>query len=643
MCGFAGLLFDSAVDSLPLESMIKTLQHRGPDSLGVWRNESKGVGLAHARLAILDLSTAGQQPMQSQSGRYVIVFNGEIYNHYELRLLLEKEKYIHNWRGHSDTETLLACFEYWGITSTIEKAVGMFAFAVWDNIENVLILARDRLGEKPLYYGWQGGVFLFGSELKALKAHNKFNDNIDRKALDAYTRFGYVPAPKSIYKGIYKLTPGTLLLVKSGGKSFELVQYWSFLEIARKGIVNPFQGSDDDAVKVLEDRLARSVKMQQISDVPLGAFLSGGVDSSTVVALMQANSSRPVQTFTIGFDEKQYNEADNAKAVAKYLGTEHIDLLVTPGEARNVIPILPALYDEPFADSSQIPTFLVSKLARKSVKVCLSGDGADELFGGYNRYLWGSKINSIPFPIRYVLSSTVNMISPQQWDSLNEAMKPFLPKSLRFGMVGNKIHKTAAILKEKSVEEIYFSLVSSWTKPESLVKLCESGYNRIKLWNQLEDFNYVELKMMGLDVLTYLPNDILQKVDRAAMGVSLEVRVPFLDHRIIDLAWSMPLNFKVRNGVSKWVLRELLFKYVPRELIERPKMGFGVPIDLWLRGPLREWAEALLNEQRLFREGFFHPIPIRQKWEQHLSGKYNWQQFLWNILMFQAWYQDQSS
>lgn len=642
MCGFAGSLGAGECNENSLRRMVATLRHRGPDDYGLWFDHSVAIGLVHARLSILDLSPAGHQPMTSESGRYVIVFNGEIYNHQRLRAEIEQTGQAFNWRGHSDTETLLAGFYAWGIEDTLRKSVGMFAFAVWDKQTHTLTLARDRLGEKPLYYGWQGDTFLFGSELKALKAHPAFDAEIDRDALTDFMRYSYIPAPQSIYRGIHKLLPGTLLSVRAGERAgSKSVPYWSLLDVARDGLQAAFTGSDAEALQGLEARLSEAVALQQISDVPIGAFLSGGIDSSTIVALMQAQSILPIRTFTIGFDDLQYNEAVHARAVARHLGTDHTELYVTPEEARAVIPQLPMLYDEPFGDSSQIPTFLVSHLARRSVTVSLSGDAGDELFGGYNRYAWTRKLLKVPAPLRRTLAVGLSALSPAQWDRIYSAMEPMLPSSLQVRMPGDKAHKLSQVLAVDSDVSVYQSLVSTWSNPDTVVLGGRGAMNLSSAWDALSDFDALECRMMALDALTYLPDDILCKVDRASMGVSLESRVPFLDHRVVEYAWGLPLHMKMRNGQGKWILRQLLYKYVPKELIERPKMGFGVPIDVWLRGPLREWAEDLLSETRLEREGFFNPAPIRQKWAEHLSGQRNWQYHLWNVLMFQAWLEKQ--
>lgn len=639
MCGLTGVL-GVGPDASPerLSAMVASLRHRGPDDADVWCDEGAGIGIGHARLAIVELSAAGRQPMRSVSGRYVLAFNGEIYNHEKLRVELAGEGRAPAWRGHSDTETVLAGFEAWGITATIQKMVGMFAVAVWDARDRALTIARDRLGEKPLYYGWQGSAFIFGSELKALKAHPAFAAGIDRNALAAFIRYGYIPAPMSIFGGIHKLPPATLLTVtNAGSREGRPVPYWSLLDVARQGMREPFTGSDAEAQRELEATLADAVSGQQMSDVPLGAFLSGGIDSSVIVSLMQAQSSRPVHTFTIGFDSEQYNEAVQAAAVARHLGTDHTELYVTPEQARNVIPRLPRLYDEPFADSSQIPTFLVSQLARQHVTVSLSGDAGDELFGGYNRYSWTRKVMAVPAPARRLAAVALTALSPTQWERVASALRPLTPASLRMRMPGHKAHKLAAVLGVRSEAELFHRLISIWSDPDAIVIDGRDPVDLRAAWDSLADFPSTEQRMMALDALAYLPDDILCKVDRAAMGVSLETRVPFLDHRVVALAWRLPLHMKIREGQRKWILRQILYKHVPRELVERPKMGFGVPIDAWLRGPLREWAEDLLDQSRLRQEGYLRPGSIRQLWAEHLSAKRDWQYPLWNVLMFQAW------
>lgn len=649
MCGFAGFLVSgNLIQNIDAKSvlhqMADAINKRGPDSDGYWVDDSAGIGLAHRRLAIVDLSPAGAQPMTSSSGRYVLVFNGEVYNHLVLRAEMERFRGPpHGWGGHSDTETLLAGFDAWGIEGTLQHAIGMFAFAVWDKHTRTLTLARDRLGEKPLYYGWQGrgaqAAFLFGSELTALRRHPAFAADINRDALAMYMRHNCIGGAHSIFSGIHKLEPGHMLSVSLAAPKPVVRAWWSGAAVARQGVAQPFAGSPHEAIDALEALLRDAVGQQMMADVPLGAFLSGGIDSSTVVALMQVQSSRPVRTFSIGFHEAGYNEAEHAKAVARHLGTDHTELYVTAQQALDVIPKLPSLYSEPFADSSQIPTFLVSQLARQHVTVSLSGDAGDEMFCGYNRYqmtagLW-SKLSRIPRPLRQMAASLITAVPSTTWDKLGAV----LPMS----RVGDKLHKGAAVLGSRSVADLYRGMVSHWAEPANIVLGATEPASVIAgAAPNLLGLNDVE-RMMALDMLSYLPDDILAKVDRAAMGVSLETRVPFLDHRVVEFAWSLPLHYKLRNGVTKWPLRQVLYRHVPRELIERPKMGFGVPIDQWLRGPLRDWAESLLSESRLRQEGFFDPAPIRRKWAEHLSGQRNWQYHLWDVLMFQAWLEENHS
>lgn len=673
MCGllgfFGGIAGDVDSDEALLRRMADTLVHRGPDDGGCWCDSEQRIGLGHRRLAVVDLSPTGYQPMVSASGRYVIAFNGEIYNHLDLRGGLDKSARPHlsptlshegrvdagdgrreiSWRGRSDTETLLAGIEAWGLEATLKKSIGMFAIALWDRQTRTLTLARDRMGEKPLYYGWQGSgnerVFLFGSELKALKTHPAFCAEIDRNSLALLMRHSYIPAPYSIYRSIAKLRPGCLLTVSLNQREPRVMPYWSGKQVVEDGLAQPFAGSASDAVDALEKLLKNAIRQQMMADVPLGAFLSGGIDSSTVVALMQAQSSRPVKTFTIGFNEEGYNEAVHAKAVAQYLGTEHTELYVSPQQAMKVIPRLPSLYDEPFADSSQIPTFLVSQMARQHVTVSLSGDAGDELFGGYNRYVMASRLwarlEHLPVSVRRMLASAITAVSPKAWDALAKPLLVMLPKGTGAVQVGDKLHKGAGVLASRTTAELYRGMVSHWSDPASLVLGAEEPATVLTDPTRQPLVNSEVERMMALDMLSYLPDDILTKVDRAAMGVSLETRVPFLDHRVVEFAWRLPLTYKLHEGVGKWALRQVLYKHVPKELIERPKMGFGVPIDAWLRGPLREWAESLLDESRLKQEGFFHAEPIRQKWREHLSGERNWQYHLWDVLMFQAWLEAQ--
>lgn len=637
MCGLTGWLSRTGSNyfgdtDAQLRRMGDAIRSRGPDSAGTWFDLETGIGLCHRRLAVVDLTEAGHQPMMSHSGRYVIVFNGEIYNHLRLREALPDGK-TSRWRGHSDTETLLAGFEAWGVEKTLKQTIGMFAIALWDRAERTLLLARDRVGEKPLYYGWQGqgdrSTFLFGSELSALRAHPSFHAEIDRDSLSLLLRYNCIGGTHSIFKGIKKLSPGCFLKVSLDLPEPIIHRYWSSVEIAQKGVAQPFTGTAEDAVDTLEILLKDAISQQMMADVPLGAFLSGGIDSSTVVALMQSQTAQPVKTFTIGFNESNYNEAEHAKAVALHLGTQHTDLYVTPRQVIDIIPQLPSLYCEPFADASQIPTFLVSKLARQHVTVSLSGDAGDELFCGYNRYqitasTW-EKLRRIPQPLRRFAGKIITSLSPTTLDR----MAGFLPIS----RIGDKLHKGAGVMASTTISELYQGMTSYWPDPASVVINSQDSY---KLTPPLDGLNDVET-MMALDLLTYLPDDILTKVDRAAMGVSLESRVPFLDHRIIEFAWSLPLEYKLRHGITKWPLRQILYKYVPQKLIERPKIGFGIPIGTWLRGPLREWSEDLLAEDSLKRSGIFDPKPIRLKLREHMSGRRNWQDSLWSILMFQSW------
>jgi len=611
MCGIAGFV----QRGVPIEGMggialgmVRQIRHRGPDDFGFWGEAEHGIALAHARLSILDLSPTGRQPMQSSAGRYTIVFNGEIYNHLELRARLPD----FNWRGSSDTETLLAAVEAWGVEGALRETASMFALAIWDAAEHCLYLARDRLGEKPLYYGWQGDVFLFGSELKALKAHPLFAPEIDRQALAFYARNGFIGAPQTIYRGIRKLMPGTILELRQGAASPVLRPYWDSQAAITHSKENGFSGDAHEAVAQLDEILKRSVKAQMLSDVPLGAFLSGGIDSSTIVSLMQSVSSRPVKTFTIGYGEKTHNEAIFARDVAKHLGTDHTELYVSSDDALNLVPELPTTYDEPFADSSQIPTMLVSRMARQHVTVALSGDGGDELFGGYGRYAAIS----------------------QRWRKLGLA-----PGLLRATMA--RILPPSAFqegIGARSLLDFYTFTNRQWKGFPSLV-LQDEGRTHAPSVPPILD-NDIE-KMMFADMTLYLPDDILAKVDRAAMATSLETRVPMLDHRVVEFAWSLPMAIKGRDGASKWPLKQVLYRYVPEALVNRPKMGFAVPVCQWLRGPLRDWAGGLLSADLMKAEGFFDVTAVQSEWKLHLSGRRDRSYGLWTILMFQAWLRSQ--
>ncbi|MGH9720029.1 MAG: asparagine synthase (glutamine-hydrolyzing) [Bryobacteraceae bacterium] len=648
MCGIAGYFDSPRPGSHDLmerlvRKMSDSMHHRGPDDEGAWVDDAAGIALGQRRLSILDLSPLGHQPMHSACGRYVITFNGEIYNHRDLRRRLESDGA--RFRGTSDTEVMLAAIAAWGLDAAVREFNGMFAFALWDRLERRLSLARDRAGEKPLYYARFGQTLLFGSELKALRAHPRFQGEIDRDALALFLRHSYIPAPYSIYQGVKKLPPGTTLTIAAcSGRLPQPEPYWSFQGAAQQGTANPFTGSDEEAVSELDALIRDSVKLRMEADVPLGAFLSGGIDSSTTVAAMQAQSSRPVRTFTIGFNEAGYNEAEQAKLVARHLGTEHTELYVTPTEAMAVIPTLASIYDEPFGDSSQIPTILVSQLARRHVTVSLSGDAGDELFGGYTRYSWGNNIwrktGWMPTSLKGAAARMLTALPVAGWEALFRCADPLMPARFRQRNPGHKLHKLAEVLTAGSSREMYMGLVSQWKHPERLVLGAHEPLTALSSegeWNRLPDLAH---QMMYLDSVTYLPDDILVKTDRASMSVSLEARVPLLDHRLIEMAWRLPLHMKIRNGQGKWLLRQVLNKYVPKKLTDRPKMGFAIPIDGWLRGALRPWAEDLLAERRLRSEGYFDPREIRQKWQEHLSGVRNWQYYLWNILMFQSWQEE---
>jgi asparagine synthase (glutamine-hydrolysing) len=640
MCGIAGYWDTKGSREDPLESLNRmgaALAHRGPDDSGTFHDVNTGIGLAFRRLSILDLSAEGHQPMFSSSGRYVIIFNGEVYNFDEMCAQLGP----HQWRGHSDTEVMLGAFERWGVEPAVQRFVGMFAFALWDRQDRRLHLVRDRLGIKPLYYGRAGSAFVFASELKAIWQHPDFNKEIDRNSLALYMRHNYVPSPHCIYKGLHKLQPGCILTLDSSTAAPQIRRYWSAKEIAQKGQESQLQVSDAEAVEQLHQLLLRAVRLRMISDVPLGAFLSGGVDSSAVVALMQTQSQRPVKTFTIGFHEEGYNEAIYAKRVAEHLGTDHTELYLTSQDSLDVIPLLPTMYDEPFSDSSQIPTYLVSKLARGSVAVSLSGDGGDELFGGYNRYALTKKfwnlVGPLPRPIRTLAASVLRAAPPDRIDTAFRILRPLLPKSLHYGTPGNKAHKLADFLLLDGPQAVYYRALSHSKNPSEIVLDSSEPSTIRECIAELSANMRIEEVMMLTDLLQYLPDDILTKVDRASMAVSLEARVPLLDHRVVEFAWKLPPRLKINKGDSKWILRQVLNKYVPRHLIERPKMGFGIPVDAWLRGPLRDWAETLLDERRLESEGYLRPGPIRKIWKAHLSGHGAWQYHLWDVLMFQSW------
>ncbi len=637
MCGIAGLWSGSGgggegeLAALAL-AMADRLAHRGPEDRGAWADPAAGVALGHRRLAIIDLSPAGRQPMPSADGRLVITFNGEIYNFAELRAELDREAAV-AWRGHCDTEVLLEAAARWGLEATLRKCVGMFALALWDRERNRLVLARDRLGVKPLYYGWQGDTFFFASELKALAAHPGFRPRLSREALALFLRHGYIPAPYCIYEGVFKLPAGSILTVEGPRPGDRAVShsFWSLEEVARRGLENPFAGPPEEAVERLEALLLDAVRLRLVADVPLGAFLSGGIDSSLVVALMQSLCPRPVKTFTIGFREEHFDEASHAKRVADSLGTDHTALYLTWDEARRVIPELPGLFDEPFADPSQIPTYLVSRLARREVTVSLSGDGGDELFAGYQTYAWMRSLSQgpgrFPRPARLCLAGLLRLLPATVWESLLPGRE-----------VGQRLHRLAEVLSARDQEEMYLRLISHWREPERLVGMAEppTHFTSPRPGPVSEQ---ILTRIMFLDGVTYLPDDILTKLDRASMAVALEGRVPLLDHRVVEFSWSLPLSLKVREGKPKWPLRQVLFRHVPHALVERPKHGFAVPLGEWLRGPLRPWAEEHLSPARLREEGVLAPDLVARRWAEHLAGGRNWQYSLWNVLMFQLWHQ----
>ncbi len=659
MCGLTGFLNrsrDQSADELlaVVGRMTETLHHRGPDDTGTWCDPATGIALGHKRLSIVDLSPAGHQPMASACGRFVIVYNGEVYNHSDLRGELAAKG--HSFRGHSDTEVLVEGFAEWGIVETIQRCIGMFAIAVWDTRLRELTLIRDRIGKKPLYYGRFGSTLLFGSELKALRAHPAFRGDINRHALGEFLKRSYLPGT-SIYRDVTQLRPGCSLTIRlddeawwTGNRVDPQQEYWTLDRAVSSGQDHPFAGSYEEAVTSLDRLLTDAVGCRMVADVPLGAFLSGGIDSSAVVALMQKQSPRPVKTFTIGFEEEEYNEAPFAKKVAEHLRTDHTELYVTSQQARDMIPRLPTMFDEPFADSSQVPTFLVSQLARQHVTVALSGDGGDELFCGYHRYfeaLFGFD-RSLASSGGSVLSRAVRSRAVGLLHALPDAVRQPLAQTCRSfgrlspGRLARLFQRVANVLGETNPNERYLRNMAHWRTDDRVV----SGASIIDEYEIPQDFwpaarnrspGEFQQCWQWYDTLTYLPGDVLAKVDRASMAVSLETRVPLLDHRVVEFAWTLPHSFQASDGVGKRILRSVLAQYVPSELFERPKVGFGVPIDFWLRGPLKDWAEDLLDEGRLKREGYLNPQPIRQKWAEHLSGAVNWHRWLWDVLMFQAW------
>jgi asparagine synthase (glutamine-hydrolysing) len=640
MCGIAGFIgLGSVFDfSIVAQNMGKALKHRGPDSNGQWIDEQHQVALVHQRLSIIDLSVHGHQPMHSVCQRYVMVFNGEIYNHQMLRSHLEEMEPI-VWRGHSDTETLLCAFRLWGVPKTLSLIIGMFAIALWDRQEKKLYLMRDRIGEKPLYYGFVNGHLVFSSELKAFKHFPGFKPEINLDALYQYLALDYIPAPLSIYQNIFKLKPGTYFEIGYQSET-KVHDYWRLQDVVEQAKKNPLM-DESLAVEQVKASLTESVKIQGISDVPLGAFLSGGIDSTTVVALMQSQTPKAIQTFTIGFDEKSFDESSLARQVAKHLGTEHHELILRLQDCQNMIPALAKIYDEPFADSSQIPTFFVSQMAHQKVKVAISGDAGDELFGGYSRYQLVPKawqtLKYFPKHLRKMIAQGVMLPSMDFYDQINS----LLPASYQLSHLGQKVYKLGNRLASfENVDDLYFSMLTKSIDPIALLAKqhqFRTGFFQKRELNRLED---IVDRMMFLDSIYYLPDDILTKVDRASMAVSLETRVPFLDPRVIEMAWRLPKEMKIRHGKGKWVLRKILQEYLPIDLIERPKMGFGIPLCAWLRGDLKAWVESLIEPHKLAMQGLLNPEYVQKMWREHQSGQRDWSSFLWNICMFQAWYEE---
>jgi asparagine synthase (glutamine-hydrolysing) len=644
MCGLTGLWFPSVggADALQgaVERMTATIVHRGPDDSGVWLDGAQGVALGFRRLSIVDLSPQGHQPMRSVSGRYTMVFNGEVYNHPTLRRDLQVAGAT--FRGRSDTEVMLAAFERWGIANALRRFVGMFAVAVWDAETRTLTLARDRLGIKPLFYYSEPGYLAFGSELKTLVAGSRFERVVDRNALAAYLRHLYVPAPHTIWRGARKLLPGHLLTVRDPGVPMPQPEpYWQLDDVTRAGHLARFDGSDEEAITALDALLGEAVAMRMVADVPVGALLSGGVDSSAVVALMQASSSRPVKTYTIAFDDPAHDESAHAARVARHIGTDHTEMMVSGREALEVVPRLPEMFDEPHADPSQIPTYLVCALARREVTVALTGDGGDELFGGYNRYVYASRmlprLRWLPRPARRLGAAGIGALAPEQWDKLYGVGASILPARLRHRFPGEKLHKTGRLLEVDGDEDRYRSLLSSWQSPTAIAPGTSEPQDGVgRAFQQGGPLELLD-RMMLADQGMYLPDDLLAKVDRASMAVSLEARVPILDHRVAEFSWRLPGRMRIRDGEGKWILRQLLYRRVPRELVDRPKVGFSVPIEAWLRGPLREWAQQLLAPSGLARDGMLDPAPIARAWERCLAGRGGEGLKLWAVLMFQAW------
>lgn len=651
MCGIVGVWSTDLNQSIDMESVVQSMSeainYRGPDDSGVWNDREAGVTLGHRRLAILDLTVSGHQPMRSNDKTRCLVFNGEIYNHLEIREQLADFLNIkgYQWKGTSDTETLLIALEAWGIEKTLQAISGMFAFALWDSQNKKLSLARDRMGEKPLYYGLQKGHFIFSSELKALRQYKKFSFNLNNQALCSYLQYNYVASPFSIYENVYKLIPGTWIDIDistvDNGNNILPKPYWSLRDVIERQSTKKQVKSSEFIIDQLDKELDQAVSKQMISDVSLGGLLSGGIDSSLIVALMQKNSSNPVKTFTIGFDDPRYNEAKYAKEIAQYLGTNHSELYVSESQMLDTVSMLPQLYDEPFSDASQIPTFLVCQLAKESVTVSLSGDGGDELFGGYNRYvsavsIW-RKVKNLPYSIRAAIAGMLINIPPERWDKAFSRLEVFIPKKWRYKTLGDKLHKAARVLASYSSDEIYQEIVSHWQPSSGVVLGMGKEVNKLVSMPSIQE---LELQMMYMDSITYLPDDILTKVDRAAMGCSLETRVPFLDPKVIEFAWEIPLSMKIKDSQGKWVLKQVLNKYIPNELIDRPKNGFSVPIVSWLNGPLKPIVLDLLSTSRLQRQELFNPNIVCKIVTDFYKGHSQHAHKIWSMLIYQMWHDE---
>lgn len=644
MCGVTGSWSSLDYDHKSIAiTMADQIISRGPDDVGVWASVNDGLVLAHRRLSVIDLTSAGHQPMVSSCERYILSYNGEIYNHLEIRELLSAQVDFSKWKGHSDTETLLMAICHWGLESTLKKLNGMFAFALWDNHSKSLYLARDRIGEKPMYYGTSKSTFLFGSQLKSLSVHPCWKGNIDRDALSLFMKYGYVPTPYSIYEGIKKLPPAHFIEVSNGGNSISKPKcYWAI-----DNNTEHTQRYNNDSVKSVSDNLESllldSVRLRMEADVPFGAFLSGGIDSTMIAAMMQRIAKKPVKTFSIGFDEEGYNEARHAKMVAKHLGTDHSELYVSPEDAMSVLPKLSGIYDEPFADDSQIPTFIVSELAKTEVTVCLSGDGGDELFFGYSRYFqvhnWWRKLRLVPLPIRQLMTLTIMLIT----SGLLNVLVSLLPTKFAPKHLIDRIPKFARLINAPDWLTFYDRVITQGNYPKSLVLNASNGNDFLNRYKEKIEGLLGPEKMMYLDMMLYLPDDILTKVDRASMAVSLEARVPFLDHRLVEFASQVPFKYKFREGQGKWILRQVLYRYIPKSLVDRPKMGFGVPIEYWLKGPLSDWADNLLDEEELNKQGFFDSALVQKMWNEHKEGKRRWHVQLWRLLIFQMWFIENKS